>query len=102
MVAIRVCECCGHPIPPEGVRSVLKGYQLQFYDIVERAGTVGIGGKELKERLYAGTHAGGPVSSSIIAVMAKHLQKKLKPFGLPLYASRGKGSTYQLRVLEQK
>ncbi len=99
---IRVCEACGHPVPPDGVRAVLGKRQRRFFDLVTAAGQAGITAINLRDRLYADDFEGGPESDSIIQVMAAHIRKKLQPFGLTVKGTRGHGSVYRLLPLERK
>lgn len=94
-----ICPHCGHPIASSWASARLVGRQLQFFEIVDRAGQLGIDGRSLRTKLFAGDHDGGPVSVNIIAVMAAQINRKLRPWGVTIRAGRGKGEPYKLRTL---
>ena len=100
---VKVCHCCGHPVPPEGVKAILAPRQLRMFEIVERAGQAGISGSDIMSMLYADDPEGGPASVNIVAVTATHIRKKLAPFGLTLRGrkGRGKGTHYKILPLEK-
>lgn len=94
-----ICPHCGHPMAPDGAAGSLYGRQRRFFQIVERAGTDGIDGPRLRQKLYADIADGGPESPHIIAVMAQQINRKIKPFGLTIRARAGKGAPYRLQAL---
>ena len=101
MVAIRVCECCGHPLPSDSVRAFLSRHQKRFFDIVEKAGTNGIEIDQLYDQLYQDARNGGPFRQ-IIPVTARQIRQKIEPFGITILGSRGPGSRYYLVTMSEK
>jgi hypothetical protein len=70
--------------------------ERRLFQIVDRAGALGISNPECMARLYAGDRRGGPASSNIIAVMVNHLNRKIVPFGIAIRSKGGPGAVYRL------
>lgn len=100
MVKVRTCECCGHPcyatVGVDQFGPLLQGKQRKYFELVEKAGVVGISVTALIERLYADDPDGGPESKSIASVMAGQINKKIKGFGIAIQSTRGHHSVYRL------
>lgn len=99
---IKICACCGHPLPDESVEADLSPAQARMFKIIKRAGSGGIAVKDIMDILYANDPSGGPDSRNIICVMAKNMRKRLELAGLTIAATRGPGSKYFLIPLSRK
>ena len=96
---VKVCECCGHPLPPYGVRGALTGVQLRIFDAIARAGQAGIPVRRIMEVVYADDVNGGPESMNIIAVVRKKMEPRLAAHGLQIKVRRGPGAVWKLEKL---
>jgi hypothetical protein len=99
---ILVCKSCGHPIPDNDVIVLLSGKQRRLFEIIARAGSLGIGVHEIMPELYALDPTGGPTSTNIISVMAHYINRKINPFGLALACRRGPFGVWRLIEMEEK
>ena len=97
---VGVCECCGHPLPPEGIDAELTPTQRKLYRAVKRAGKAGITNPELMDKLYADDPNGGPENTNIISVMMKRVRAVLASYGLTVRSTGGPGSRYYLELLK--
>lgn len=99
---LKVCQCCGHPLPTDEAEAMLSPLQSKLYRIVKRAGSNGIASADISDSLYANRSDGGPPTArNVICVTAKRLRRNLEPFGLAVVATRGAGSRYYLVPLER-
>lgn len=89
-----VCKCCGHPIPPSDIATLLPPIQRRMFNRVLKAGTHGIETRDLFEHICADDIDGGPLNPNIVAVMARHIRKRIAPHGLTIRGSMGHGSRY--------
>ena len=69
--------------------------QRALFDMVRKAGAPGISVAACMERLYASDPVGGP-DDVIISVMARAINRKIKPLGIALVCGRGAGATYRM------
>lgn len=99
---IVVCSCCGHPTPDAGARGALTPMQKRFFDIVLRAGTAGITGPEIMNRLYEDDPEGGAECRNVIPVTAKNIRERIESFGITLVGTRGNGSAYYIVPMYRK
>jgi hypothetical protein len=102
---VNLCPACGHPIrdwvhvrtsplPGEDFPA-LKRYQKQIFEAVQKAGKNGIHSERLFYLLYSHDPNGGPNFSGLAAIVA-HLNRKLKPHGVKVFAGRGGDRVYRL------
>ena len=70
------------------IMAVLTPTQCRFYQIVRDAGTAGIRGPAILEKLYADDPNGGPTSLNITSIFAKLTSKRLMPFGIAIKVQR--------------
>ena len=99
MVKVRTCECCGHPIPPPAARFGFTPIQSRLYEVVRRAGTVGVGIADIMEFVYADNLNGGPENPNVIHVHRSFMKPKLAKHGLQISSSRGHGALWRLKPL---
>ena len=97
----RVCECCGHPIPDNGVRAKLTPMQRRILDAVERAGTAGASRTQIMEWVYADNADGGPENQNILNVQRTNMAAALYRFGLEIVSTRGPGALWKLRAVNR-
>lgn len=102
MKKVKVCECCGHPLPDNSMESSLTPSQKRLFGIVRRAGTGGIAVADIMDVLYAQRSDGGPDSRNIVCVMAKQMRARLEVSGVTIVATRGPGSRYFIVPIERK
>jgi hypothetical protein len=100
MKQVRICECCGHPLPGDDVEALLTPTQRKMYISVKAAGRSGITNPGLMQKIYADRFDGGPEYTSVIAVMAKSIRTKLAPHGLTIRSTGGPGARYFLEILK--
>src|SRR3954469_9602221 len=98
---VPVCKCCGHPIVSDEIWVVLTPLQRRIFNIVKRAGTAGISGKDIMEDVYANTINGGPDSTNIIAVVANQANRRLEQFSLKIQGRRGPGGLFTIERLKR-
>lgn len=95
-----VCAHCGHPVYPDEIREHLAGKQRAIYEVIARAGALGISTGEICETVYADDLKGIP-SWNTISVNVRIINQKIAPWGLKLRSMRGWGvSNYRLLPLE--
>jgi hypothetical protein len=102
---MNLCPTCGHPIrdwlhlrsvplPGEDF-PVLKRHQKTIFETVKRAGDNGIPAGRLFDILYGADPNGGPDFNTLSAIIS-HLNRKLKPHGVKVFAGRGSAGVYRL------
>lgn len=96
---VDVCKCCGHPIPPYGVRGALTGLQRRIFDTVARSGQHGVPVSRIMDAVYASDIGGGPDSSNIIAVVRKQMEPTLTRFGYAIKVRRGPGAVWRVEKI---
>lgn len=95
------CPHCGHPVYPDEIRESLAGKQRSIYEVVARAGTLGISTSEICEIVYAEDPKGIP-SWNTIAANVRIINRRIAKWGLRVGSSRGWGmSCYRLYPLER-
>ena len=96
---LKKCPCCGQEVSDflwvdrELVR--LGAMQQRLVNIL-KAAPEGLTVYDVVDRLYSSSASGGPSGNNIIAVMAAHINKKLKPLGISIRGTGGPGSVYRL------
>jgi hypothetical protein len=96
-----VCPQCGHPVAPDEIKGILKGKQKAVYEVIARAGGLGISTQEIMDIVYAGHPDGGPTWNTLSAT-ARIINKKIECFGLMIRSERGWGaSCYRLLPIEE-
>ena len=97
---VKVCQCCGHPLPTIAVESTLTPLQARLYRAVKRAGRAGIDAQTLMDRVYADDPNGGPESRNILHVARKQMAPRLASHGLTIASSRGPGALWTLEKID--
>lgn len=97
---VKVCECCGHPLPDTSVEAALSPFQRRIFQIVQRSGTAGIGTASIADMLYAQRADGGPEHAKcVIATTVKKINAKLRIHGFIIRGRTGPGGGYTLNVV---
>ena len=96
------CPCCGQAVSVDLLDNAvpenffwLGAMQQALFDLVKKH-PQGIKACDIKDRIYASTRDGGASQHNIVAVMARHVNKKLKPLGMRIKGTGGPGSVYRL------
>jgi hypothetical protein len=92
------CPCCGTPMSKPGIdaRTVHLGANQQALFNLLKANASGISVDAIRNRILTTNRDGDSYNSSIVAVMASHINKKIKPWGLRIQSTGGPGSVYRL------
>lgn len=98
--AVIPCPHCGNPMPASEILAVLPGMQGRLYEIVRKAGTAGIIGRDIMSQMYADDPSGGPEGTNIISVFAHHANKKIRRFGVEISTRRGPWSVWRVVNIE--
>lgn len=93
---VKVCECCGHPLPEYEIIMDLTRMQQRLFQIVQRAGRAGVTSDVIMDRLYDGK---GPDSTNILNVMKVKLQPKLQKHRMKITVRRGPGALWRLESI---
>ena len=97
---VKVCECCGHPIPDLNVQLALTRGQRRLFEVIQNAGVSGIHPRTIIDKLYAGDPNGGPVTAlNCIHVQRTKMRPHLASFGLRITTTTGHGSVWRLEKL---
>jgi hypothetical protein len=105
MSAIRVCECCGQPLPSEieklGERLKLSKIERRILSRLQLAGSAGILRAALVDVVYGGRKDGGPLcANNIISVKRVHLNDKLRCVGLRISTDKSWDARWRLVATE--
>jgi hypothetical protein len=95
---MKVCECCGHPLPEMEVLLDLTRMQAKLFVLIQRSGQAGITADALKERLYV-NEDDTPDSLNILHVMKQGMQPRLQKHGLKIAVRRGPGALWRLESI---
>lgn len=101
MERVKVCECCGHPMPSDSVYHDLTSMQGRMFAAIYEAGQAGIRRAELMEILYGDDPNGGPTEENIINVQRKLMTPALEKHGLKIVSTRGHGALWWVIRAEQ-
>jgi len=103
--ALNLCPHCGHPmrdwlhvrnLPIQGEDFPrLRRHQKEIFEAVQKAGKNGIHSERLFDLLYGHDPDGGPDFTTLAAIVA-HLNRKLKPYGMKVFAGRNGDRIYRL------
>lgn len=96
MTKAKVCECCGHPLPPMEVLLDLTRMQQRMFVTIKKAGRAGIDADTLLDFLYANANA---PDRCILSVMKHAMQPKLQKHGLQLKVRTGPGALWRLEAI---
>lgn len=98
----KLCECCGHPLVSlDEIEQTLTPMQRRMYDMVQKAGTVGLSSEAIITRLYAHDPDGGPESRNIVHVVARQMNKRLEKFGIEMRGTPGReAGTYKIQPIK--
>lgn len=97
---VATCPHCGHPMPPDEIVASLAGKQRAIYQVIARAGSLGISTTEIIDVVYANDPNGGPTWNAVSATVSI-INRKIGRFGLAIKSEKGWGvSCYRLLALE--
>ena len=97
---VKVCECCGHPLPDLAVQLELTKRQRQMFEALRRAGKAGITLDRIMEVVYGDDSDGGPDSTTVLHVQRTKMKGKLAKFGLQITTTKGHGSLWRLEAIK--
>lgn len=100
MVKVPLCPCCGHPIVSDEIGVVLTPLQRRIFNLVKRAGVVGVSSKDVVAEIYANVTGGGAVSRNIVAVVCHQMNERLLQFSIAIKGVRGRHGTIALCRLQ--
>ena len=93
------CPCRGASLPERlGIDPAMvhMGANQQALFNLIKANPRGLSVEVIRDRILTTSRRGEPYCNSIVAVMAKHVNDKIKPWGLRIQATGGIGSVYRL------
>jgi len=96
---VKVCACCGHPMPEYDALSGLTQAQQRIFNVLEKVGQAGITRNDLFERIYGDDPDGGPDSRNILNVQRTKMQRGLAKHGLRIVAQGGHYSLWRLEKI---
>jgi hypothetical protein len=96
---VKVCECCGHPLPSYHALLGLTRGQQRIFEIVEKAGRAGITAGRIRDTLYAYHPNGGPESRNVINVQRTSMNKRLEEYDLKIRSTGGHDAIWRLEKL---
>jgi hypothetical protein len=82
--------------PGIDARTVHLGANQQALFNLLKANASGISAEAIRERILTTSRNGEVYNPNIVAVMASHINKKIKPWGLRIQSTGGPGSVYRL------
>jgi hypothetical protein len=101
-VEVKVCECCGHPLPTWEVQLELTRGQRAIYAALHRAGQAGVPFCLLLDRVYSDRADGGPLTATnSMQVQKNKMQPRLAKFGMKIATTKGHDSIWRLEKLSQ-
>jgi hypothetical protein len=97
---VETCPCCGHPVPPKGVRRSLTVQYTRLFDAVEAAGRYGITRARLMDQVYA-HRPHGANDLNVLNVMRARMAPRLAAYGLQIVTHRdfGDGARWRLEAI---
>jgi len=100
VVKVKVCECCGHPIPTyHDILGLTRGQQ-RLFEIVERSGAAGIAYRMVVDRMYVDDPDGGPLTGNTsVNVMRANMNKRLVRKGLVIKSTGGHHAKWKLEKI---
>jgi DNA-binding response OmpR family regulator len=94
---VALCPHCHQPMLPDAITKLLPPRQLELFRIIAESGNVGVDKHEIM-RLVFGDEK--DFDLKIVASTARHVNKKLRPYGLVLNAGRGRGALWRLERIK--
>jgi len=95
---MKVCECCGHPLPEMEVMLDLTRMQQKLFVMLKNAGQAGLLSSAIHERLYVNEND-TPDSVNILSVMKQNMQPRLQKHGLKIAVRRGPSALWRLEAI---
>jgi hypothetical protein len=96
---VKVCECCGHPLPEYDTLSGLTELQQRLFTALERSGRVGLTRAEIFQKLYGDDPHGGPDSLNVVNVHRAKMQYALRKHNIKIVATKGWGTRWRLEKI---
>ena len=87
---VKVCECCGHPLPEiDATRGMTKQQNVVFFAVYD-AGKRGLTMQQLIDKVYGHDPSGGPefAAASLRCQLSK-MKHLLKPHGMRIKIASG-------------
>lgn len=100
-MTVRLCKCCGHPVPLDDVAATLTGKARKLYEIITAAGRVGITRDRAADLLYADDPHGGPLTHPI-SQWKWIVNGSIRTHGLQITSTRGPAAVYRLEAIATK
>jgi len=79
---VKVCECCGHPVPTFNTLRGLTPKQQQMFAALDKAGQRGMSRAQLMHALYGDDPNGGPEYQGVLNVQRAKMKDVLAEHGL--------------------
>jgi hypothetical protein len=79
---VRVCECCGHPMPTYNTLRGLTPSQQKIFALLEKAGQAGMSRKQLMHGMYGDDPDGGPEFQGVLNVQRARMKDVLAENGM--------------------
>jgi hypothetical protein len=96
---VKVCACCGHPLPVYDTLKGLTPSQQRIFELVEKAGQAGVSRRELMDKIYGGNPNGGPSSPNVLNVQKTKMQIVLQSRGLKITSEGGHYARWRLEKI---
>lgn len=88
--ALKVCECCGHPIPRFNTLRGLTRGQQKLFDALDKAGQRGLSRPALMDAVYGDDPNGGPLFVNTLNVQRAKMKDVLAENGLKIVTAPNK------------
>ena len=96
---VKICECCGHPVPEYDALSGMTRGQQAIFEAVEKAGTAGIRRTALMNAIYSHDPNGGPEYMGVLNVQRAKMKPVLEKHGLKIVTVNSGGTRWRLEKL---
>lgn len=85
---VKVCQCCGHPVPEFDTLRGLTPGQQKIFDALDNAGQRGLTRRQLFDRLYGDDPNGGPDSIGVLNVQRAKMRDTLAAHGMQIVTTQ--------------
>jgi hypothetical protein len=94
IVQAKICECCGHVVPPERLH-VGGPIQTRIYELIAHRREIGT--SEIIGIVYADDPNGGPNSAAkCVHVHINSINNIIRRHGMAIKSTMGRGAVYKL------
>lgn len=87
---VKVCECCGHPVPEFNTLRGLTPAQQKLFAVLDAAGQRGISRHKLMHEIYGHLANGGPEFMGTLNVQRTKMKSVLDEHGLRIVTIEGR------------